>query len=69
MSKNDDIIDNWPASDTATCVSLELDNDVSQFKIAFFFQMSQNTGAEEHFALTDSLEIWIQFKSFNLVSK
>ena len=55
-----------PSSNAATSVSLELYNDVSEFEITFFFQVRQHSGTEEHFALTNTVQVWIKFQSFNL---
>jgi len=55
-----------PSSNAATSISLELYNDVSEFEITFFFQVSQYSGTKEYFALTNAVQVRIKFQSFNL---
>jgi len=55
-----------PSSNAATSISLKLHYDISQFQVTFFLQVSQHSGTEEHFALTDTVQVWIKLQSFNL---
>jgi len=58
-----------PSSNTAASVRLELDDDIGQFEVSFFFQVGQHSGTEEHFALTDAVQVGIKLQRFNLHRK
>lgn len=58
-----------PSSKASTCVSLKLDDDIRQFEVAFFLQMSENTGAKEDLALTNAIQVLVQFQRLNLQTR
>jgi len=55
-----------PSSNATASISLKLDNDVGQLEVTFFFKVSQDSSAEKHFALTNAVQVGIEFQRFNL---
>jgi len=47
------------AGETAAGQGLELDYDVGQFHVAFFFEVCENAGAEEELGLADPVEVLV----------
>lgn len=50
------------AAQEASCLRLEGDDDDSQFEVSLLFQLSQNSRPEEHFALTDAIQVRVQIQ-------
>lgn len=54
------------AGQEACGLSLEGDDDDSQFEIPLLLQLGQNSSPKEHFTLTDAIEVGIQLQVFYL---
>ncbi len=50
------------AGQEASCLSLEGDDDDGQFEISLLLQLGQNSCPEEHFTLTNTIQVCIQIK-------
>lgn len=57
------------SSQVASTACLEADNDICDFQVSFFFKVGKDTCSEKHFALPNSVEVWIQFQSLDLNSR
>ena len=55
-----------PAGDAASCVRLELSNDLRQFHVTLFLQVRQNSRSEEDLALTDAVQVSVQIQRLDL---
>ena len=56
-----------PASQRAPGKGLEPHNDVSQLQVPLLLQMGQHSSPEEDLALTNSVQVVIQFQGFDLL--
>lgn len=45
----------------AAADGLEENNDVGNFQVPFFLQVGQNASSEKYLALSDSVQVWVQF--------
>ena len=50
-----------PSCKGTTSERLESDDDVSELQVALLLQMGQHSGSEEDLALTNSVQVVIQF--------
>lgn len=57
------------ASQEASCLCLEGDNDNGQFQVSLFLQLCQNSCPEEHLTLTNAEQVRIQIQVFYLEKK
>lgn len=55
-----------PSGQDSSTVGLESDDDVGQFQVSLFLQMSKDTGAEEDLALTDAIEVGVKLQVSDL---
>ena len=58
-----------PSGEHSSTMSLELDDDISQFQISLLLKVSQDTSTEEDLTLADAEEVGLQIKSFDLRGK
>lgn len=57
------------AAQEASCLCLEGDDDDGQFEVSLLFQLSQNSRPEEHFALTDTIQVRVQIQVLYLETR
>ena len=55
-----------PSCNVTTAVSLELDDDLSEFDITLFFQVSEHTSAEKDLGLTDTEQVGVHIQIVDL---
>lgn len=57
------------AGHISSAPGLEADDDVSDLHVSLLLQVGQDAGSEEHFALTDAEQVWVQLQSFDLTQR
>lgn len=50
----------------ASAACLEANNDICDLQVSLFFKMSKDSSSEEHFTLSNSVEVGIQLQCFDL---
>lgn len=55
-----------PAGQISSAPGLEADDDVGDLHVSLLLQLGQDTGSEEHFALTNAVKVGVQLQSFDL---
>jgi len=63
MTKSRDVI--VPASNETSAIGLELNDKIRDSEITFFFEMCQNSGAEENLGLTDPVQVCVQLEGLD----
>lgn len=54
------------AGHISSAQGLETDDHISDLHVSLLLQMGQDTSSEEHFALTNAVQVWVQLQSFDL---
>ena len=54
-----------PASDETSAIGLELNDEIRDSEITLFFEMCQNSGAEENLGLTDPVQVRVQLEGLD----
>lgn len=55
-----------PAGQISSAPGLEADDDVGDLHVPLLLQLGQDAGSEEHFALTDAVQVRVQLQGFDL---